>query len=77
MSIPPGQDDMEGADEATTSLTRTPTIAGKIGLNTSITSLLTVSARLKRVTYALNVQNQVITRNTVIRTFLNMTVTNE
>ncbi len=50
MSIPPGQDDMEGADEATTSLTRTTAIAGKIGLNTSITSLLTVSAGLKRVT---------------------------
>ncbi len=29
MSIPPGQDDMEGAAEATTSLTRTPALAGK------------------------------------------------
>ncbi len=29
VSVPHGQDDMEGADEATTSLTRTPAIAGK------------------------------------------------
>jgi hypothetical protein len=29
VSVLPGKDDMEGADEATTSLTRTPTIAGK------------------------------------------------
>ncbi len=29
VSIHPGQDDMEGADEATTSLTRTPALAGQ------------------------------------------------
>jgi hypothetical protein len=29
VSVLPGQDDMEGADEATTSLSRTPAIAGK------------------------------------------------